>query len=458
MSLIVALFTRNGLSGRLSARSILLTFGFVALAALLLLSSLTISYLLSNQTPSPIFFRSLFLSIPVTTLFFVLAHLPWTAATEKLIITRRWRLLILNIVLFVVYLFAAFKLPSMESNFINPTLPYLVSLASIMALVGIAWHAINTTKRKQTPFERRLAVAYILLAEAQICLTWGLPDTLSWLLYQPLILAALAVILTAALKRTMMFQREQRRRSELTQLIVHDLKSPLTIVISGLGLLNRGHLGAMEETQQRLVQDLEHCSYEVLHMIDDMLDVERLEEDVLSLHRMPTNPLSILQDQITDVQILARSNKQTLTFSFVEPLPRIHVDRGMMVRVVRNLLANAIKFTPQKGQIQVTSYADQTYLTIVVADSGPGVPLAERERIFLKFAQTKGGIRRGTGLGLTFCKMVVDAHNGSLTVDDSTLGGAQFKVILPLYESSHEDALLTSQWPLPPTHSIQSEI
>ena len=105
-----------------------------------------------------------------------------------------------------------------------------------------------------------------------------------------------------------------------------------------------------------------------------------------------------------------------------------------MTRVFANLLSNALKFTPEHGSVKVTVKRQDYQLLITVADSGPGVPMRERNRIFEKFAQVEGGERRGAGLGLTFCKMAVEAHGGSLTVDASDLGGALFLLSLPLSE------------------------
>ena len=242
-------------------------------------------------------------------------------------------------------------------------------------------------------------------------------------------------------ERNEALRREQHLRSELTQLIVHDLKSPLTVILSGMNLLRKENLGSLSETQKRLLVNLEKSGDDILHMINDLLDVERLEAGALTLQKSLIDAPTLLHSQLEENQILASTHKQTLTFSHDANLPQIRVDKGLIIRVFANLLSNALKFTPEGGSVATFIACQNNQLVISIADSGPGVPPHERERIFEKFAQVEGGERRGAGLGLTFCKMVAEAHDGNLTVHDSELGGALFRLTLPF---SEEEATLSS--------------
>ena len=233
-------------------------------------------------------------------------------------------------------------------------------------------------------------------------------------------------------ERTAALRHEQYLRNELTHLIVHDLKSPLSVIISGINLLTKGHLGSLSVTQDRLLSNLENSGHQILYMINDLLDVERMETGALTLQPSHVSLSKMLQDSIDEQKIVAGTHKQALTLSYPPALPSVKVDKRLLQRVVNNLLTNALKFTPEGGQIKVSLLEECGYLIMKVADDGPGVPEADRERIFEKFAQVKGTERRGAGLGLTFCKMVIEAHNGLLSIEDSELGGAMFKVQLPL--------------------------
>lgn len=248
-----------------------------------------------------------------------------------------------------------------------------------------------------------------------------------------LVLFAIVLYLNRLIaSRTDALRREQHNRSELTQLIVHDLKSPLTVILGGMDLLGKESLGPLNETQKSLLTNLEQSGQGILRMINDLLDVERLEEGVLPLNKTTINLTRMLQDHVNNLQILAGTHKQRLSLNVIPSLPPIRADKRLLGRVLDNLITNALKFTPDEGEIQVHAAVNGKALDIWVADNGPGVPLDAREHIFEKFAQVKGHERRGAGLGLTFCKMVTEEHGGSLTIEDSPLGGASFRMSLPL--------------------------
>lgn len=245
-------------------------------------------------------------------------------------------------------------------------------------------------------------------------------------------------------ERTLALQQEQYLRSELIQLIVHDLKSPLSVIKGGINLLARARLGPLTETQTRLLTNLEQSGDDILQMINDLLDVERMEVGVLKLQVGIVEPETLLHECVNDSQIIASTYKQNLTISH-PVLPRIQVDKSLLRRVLNNLLTNALKFTPEGGQIHVAAAALGDYLLISVADNGPGVPPADRERIFEKFTQVRGTERRGAGLGLTFCKMAIEAHGGTITVGDSDSGGALFEIVLPQRQAPEANALPQEQ-------------
>ncbi len=246
-------------------------------------------------------------------------------------------------------------------------------------------------------------------------------------------------------ERTEALKREQRLRSELTQLIVHDLKSPLSVITSGLNLMSKGNLGEISETQHRLLNKLEKSGKHIISLIDDLLDVERLEANQLEMQPSHTNMATLLKYCVDENQIVARTHNQTLSLSLPTLLPSIRVDKRLMQRVFSNLISNALKFAPEGGQIEINVQVDTDKMVIQVADNGPGVPLADREYIFEKFAQVKGTERRGAGLGLTFCKMVIEAHEGTLFVAESRWGGALFEMALPIPQQIALDAISSSE-------------
>ncbi len=438
LGVIIALLTRHGLGLSQNGRSLLLTFGFLTLAFLLLISSLGIPYLLLTNRLHPAFVWSLFMSLPLSSLYFAAAGVRWTAVAEKRLLVWRRPLFGLNVLLSLLYITIMFRFNEQMALAPRTLLPYILFLVAVSSsglLLWAAWRSDQISQREGNSTEKNLAFTFILLAQAEICLAFGTPGSLNWILFQLLLLTALIITLLPLLRHAIQYQREKRQRSDLTQLIVHDLKSPLTIVISGLDLLHRGGLGEISPMQARLLTNLEHCSAEVLGLVNDMLDVERLEEGVMPLHKSMTDLAPILREQVTELQILADKHQQHLHIFVPETLPTVLVDPVLMRRVINNLLANALKLTPDNGDIVVRGEVEKGQLQLSVADSGPGVPVADRQRIFDKFAQLNTKTRRGKGLGLTFCKMAVEVHGGLLTVEDSPLGGALFRLSLPLEDA-----------------------
>jgi signal transduction histidine kinase len=433
LGVIIALLTRHGLGLSLNGRSVLLTFGFLTLASLLLVGSLGIPYLLLNHVLHPAFVWALFMSLPASSFYFMAAGVRWTAAAETHILRWRWPLAGINFLLFVSILFIVFRFDEWLARIpqVIPQLLFLVGMTGSILLLWAAWRTEQISKRENNSTERNLAITFILLAQAELSLAFGQSGSPNWLLFQLLLLIALFVALLPLLSHAIQYQREKRQRSELTQLIVHDLKSPLTIVISGLDLIRRGSLGEISMMQDRLLVNLEHCSHEVLSLVNDMLDVERLEEGVMPLHKSMTDLAPLLHEKVDELQILADKHKQRLQIVISDTLPLVNVDPVLIRRVIHNLLANAQKITPDNGEIWVQAEVLGEQLHITVADSGPGVPLPDRQRIFEKYAQLDAHTRRGKGLGLTFCKMAAEVHGGLLTVEDSPLGGALFRLALP---------------------------
>jgi len=520
IALIAALFANSALGEKTTVRSIFLTIGFIALSVLFLFSSLTTPNILIQGASNPAFIWSIRLSLPVSGLFFAASAMDWSTKAEGFIVKYRRLLWLAGVLLLVAFGILAFVYPEILSSWLqlDPVLPNLLGVISVFMLSWTAWRARVLNWYGNKMINARLAVVFVLLAEAQFCLVLGVAGQFSWLLYHPLVIAALIVALSAILnsfqtsrdvqlsryfaalgsiliaglslasveigfrwlstgngvnrtsliplsiaqgtlsfvvlyvivfylnrlinERNEALRREQHLRSELTQLIVHDLKSPLTVILSGMNLMGKESLGTLTETQKRLLVNLEKSGEEILHMISDLLDVERLEAGALALQKTITNATSLLQYQIDESKILASTNKQKLKFGYDPNLPQVRIDKGLISRVFANLLSNALKFTPEGGKVKVHITRQEHELMITVADSGPGVPLNERERIFEKFAQVEGGERRGAGLGLTFCKMVAEAHGGDLTVSESALGGALFCLILPFTE---EEASLPAE-------------
>ncbi|MCC7447550.1 MAG: GAF domain-containing protein [Anaerolineae bacterium] len=229
----------------------------------------------------------------------------------------------------------------------------------------------------------------------------------------------------------------ERFRWEATNMIVHDLRSPLSTVISSLRLVqDLIDIGEYNDIGQ-VISGALNSGENQMHMIESILEIAKLETRrmPLTIEDWPINPL--LQKAIETVQVQAANINVRVVDCVTPNLPEVRMDAEQIHRVVVNLLDNALRHTPASGQVRLEGRvtANKNEVQIGVIDTGKGIPQADRERIFDKFYQRPNTALRGhkgVGLGLTFCKLTIEAHNGHIWVDDGPEGGAAFWFTLPV--------------------------
>jgi len=225
-----------------------------------------------------------------------------------------------------------------------------------------------------------------------------------------------------------------RLREELSDMIVHDLRNPLGVISGGLQLLERLPVAETElEYAASVVAVMGRAVRRIQRLVDTLMDVARLEGGEMELSLAPLDLRGLVEEAAAEQRSLAESKGLALESRLPADPVAVVVDREVILRVLINLVDNALKFTPggQRVWIEVQPGAEE--VRVAVVDSGPGVPLQDRERIFEKFTQAEGqaGARRGTGLGLAFCRMAVEAHGGRIWVEDGPEGeGSRFVFVL----------------------------
>ncbi|MCX7920211.1 MAG: response regulator [bacterium] len=224
----------------------------------------------------------------------------------------------------------------------------------------------------------------------------------------------------------------------LTHMIVHDLKNPLTAIMGYLRIVTSNMLGEVPEKQVKPLNDAYRNSEYLLNMIANLLDISRMEEGQLKL-KYETFPLrEIVEQNLESLKILAEPDNKTLSMDIPDNLPPLNADKGLLYRVLTNLISNAIKHTyPNEGQVKVTaSFNPQDQMIQVnVIDNGEGIPKEYQDKIFDKFTQVetkKLGKKFDTGLGLTFCKLAIEAHGGRIWVESEPEKGSTFSFTIPL--------------------------
>lgn len=245
---------------------------------------------------------------------------------------------------------------------------------------------------------------------------------------------------TDALEESLRRQRElERVRDDLMKMIVHDLKTPLTSILATLELLSDGDFGPLAPNQQGVVQDAYHKSEELLTLIDELLEVRRIEESSLTLSLDEIDPATLLREIVTDWAVRFDQEKTRVHIEIGEGTPRFTADRGLIKRVLGNLIQNAIVHSTGSIDLTLGCSADAAGLRLSVADTGPGIPLEHHDAIFRKFQQFETSAKpraRTSGLGLTFCRLVTEAHGGRIWVESAPGQGSTFHVVLPLVPPS----------------------
>jgi len=212
-------------------------------------------------------------------------------------------------------------------------------------------------------------------------------------------------------------QELERMRDALTHMIVHDLKAPLTSIKGGLSIsLEASKSGPLEPGHFKLLRNAEVSADRALDLIQDILDVSRMEEARLPLKKQPIDLGAVVRSCVASMEPLAEASEIKLAAKIPSGLPPLPADETLLQRVLVNLVSNSLKFTPAGGTVAITVTRSAESVDIGIEDSGIGIPKEHLERIFDKFFQS-GAIntgRKGQGLGLAFCRLAVERMGGKI--------------------------------------------
>ncbi len=225
----------------------------------------------------------------------------------------------------------------------------------------------------------------------------------------------------------------EQLKTDLTNMIVHDMKNPLTAIQGYASLLSR--VGSLNESQAEFVQTIQQSTHRLLTMILNLLDISRLEEGKLELARQPVSVTNLVAPIVTEIEPQLRQENKSLSLEWADDLPPLAVDRALIERVIGNLVNNAAKHTESGGHIWIQAQRlPGNQVAVSVRDDGEGIPPEYQNAIFEKFRQAEGrrlGRKTDTGLGLAFCKLAVEAHGGAISVSSQVGQGSTFTVRLP---------------------------
>lgn len=234
-------------------------------------------------------------------------------------------------------------------------------------------------------------------------------------------------------------KRLEQLKDDLMSTVSHELRTPLTSIVGSLGLLRAGSAGALPDAAARLVGIAENNSRRLIRLINDMLDIDRIETGTLEMVREPTDLRTIVERAAHGGEGIAAAKGVRIVVA-TPPAPVIVAgDADRLLQVLTNLLSNAVRFTPEGRAVTITLASDGERATVTVDDEGPGVPAEFRSRIFGRFerAAGEGGQLGGAGLGLAISREIIARHDGRIWFEDAPGGGARFAITLDAMRPAH---------------------
>lgn len=227
-------------------------------------------------------------------------------------------------------------------------------------------------------------------------------------------------------------------KDEFVGIASHELRTPMTAIKGFLWLLEAGKGGSLGEQQQHYVHKAVQGTQRMLDLIDDMLDVSRIESGALKLEKKISSLSTLIAEVIEELKVRAQEKSVILEFVDDTKVPEIAFDSDKIREVLVNLVANALKFT-QKGRVTISTkfYPRKKLVEVTVADTGRGIAPEDMAKLFKKFGRLDSSLvtsaeAGGTGLGLYISKALIEAHDGQITVNSKLGKGSEFKFTLPV--------------------------
>ena len=226
--------------------------------------------------------------------------------------------------------------------------------------------------------------------------------------------------------------RAVRARNELIGVVSHDLRNPLSVIRMQAGLLRRAAEatgGTRPEDLRRAAERISFAAERMSSLSRDLLDLAKIEDNRFAVEPAPQDAAALVQEFVALLEPVAREHEITIT-ERVPPL-RVLADKDRLLRVLANLVENAISFSPPQGEIEIAASRRNGWVELSVADHGGGIPEAHRGHIFDPYWHARARVGEGTGLGLYIAKGIVEAHGGSIRVESEVGEGSVFRFTLP---------------------------
>ncbi len=252
----------------------------------------------------------------------------------------------------------------------------------------------------------------------------------------------------AALRAQQLAEQASRAKSEFVSRISHELRTPLNAILGFSEILQLDETHPLADDQQRRVERIRAAGNHLLMLINDLLDISRIEAGTMSLRIEELDAAAVLDDAWRDLLVLAQSRGVTLLAPSRkrEPtLPRVRADATRLRQVLHNLVSNAIKYNRRGGRVELQLLSSGSMLQLVVSDDGVGMTAEQQQRLFEPFNRLgrEGGSEEGSGIGLVIVKYLVELMGGQVQVTSRAGQGSQFVVELPAVQQTRPAANAT---------------
>jgi PAS domain S-box-containing protein len=230
-----------------------------------------------------------------------------------------------------------------------------------------------------------------------------------------------------------------RMKSEFVSLVSHELRTPLTSIKGYVHFLMSGDIGEVSGEQQEFLEVINHNADRLGGMINDFLDLARIESGHIDLAKVPVDLASLVSQVVAGFRLQFEAKQQQLVIALADDMPLVMGDTERLVQIITNLVSNAHKYTPSGGTITISTRQEGIALQLSIADTGIGLTLDEQGQLFTRFYRARNRTTQaigGTGLGLTITKSLVEMHGGSIAIESEPGLGTTVTVTLPILQES----------------------
>jgi two-component system sensor histidine kinase GlrK len=227
-----------------------------------------------------------------------------------------------------------------------------------------------------------------------------------------------------------------KMKSDFISLMSHELRTPLTTIKEGSNLYLEGlEVGIARDKQKRLLTIINEECNRLINLVSSLLDLSKMEAGMMDYNFNEADLPPLIHKITEEMEPLAETKNIRLEKSLSRTLPHIRIDTERMLQVLRNLVGNAVKFTPNEGCVQISARSEDQGLKVSVSDSGQGISKEKIDAVFDKYHQaslTSSSKFKGTGLGLSIVRQIINAHGGKVWVENTSEKGSTFSFVLPV--------------------------